>query len=319
MSDRLTPPTDGSAPEPGTKPALPSPLAIATELWLVVVAGQAVAYAGQYPTASDSVREAARNASSGASAEEIRTLTSTSTVVGVYVAVGVLLSVLSLLVVWMARTGHNWARMVLIFFSAFIVVQTVLGLFGDSASSWTTIPAVLSGVAALGAAYLLMQRDVETYCRAMAAFRKGGAVGGPNQGGYPQPPYTQGQQPPYPQNPQQPYQPPQQSHRPPSQPGYDPSARYDPHAYDPQGPPRYTPPPQTGPYGAPPPLYPSQPDDRRPDHRYPDDRGQPPQWEPARGENVRERPPNRPAGGTADGRDTDRRDTDRDDRGESRP
>lgn len=306
MSDRVTPSPDGSAPEPGAKPPLPSQLAIATELWLVVVAGQAVAYAGQYPTASDSVREAARNASSGASAEELRTLTSTPTVVGVYVAVGVLLSVLSLLVVWLARTGHNWARMVLIFFSAFIVVQTVLGLVGDSASSWTTIPAVLSGVAALGAAWLLMQRDVETYCRAMAAFRKGGAVGGPLPGGHPQPPY--------PQNPQQPYQPPQQSYRPPTQTGHDPSARYDPHAHDPhaygpQGSPRYSPPPQTGPYGAPPPLHPSHPDDRRPD-----DRAQPPQWEPARGENVRERSPNR-----SDGESADRRDTRRDDRGESRP
>lgn len=309
MSDRLTPSPDGSAPEPGTKPSLPSPLAIATELWLVVVAGQAVAYAGQYPTASDSVREAARNASSGASADEIRTLTSTPTVVGVYVAVGVLLSVLSLLVVWLARTGHNWARMVLIFFSAFIVVQTVLGLFGDSASSWTTIPAVLSGVAALGAAWLLMQRDVETYCRAMAAFRKGGAVGGPYQGGPPA-----GSQPPYPQNSQTPYQPPQQPHRPPSQSGYDPSGRYDPnaydpHAYDPQRPPRYAPPPHTGPYGAPPPLYPPHPEDRRPD-----DRAQPQQWEPARGENVRERPPRH-----SDDDSVDRSDTGRDDRGESRP
>jgi hypothetical protein len=190
--------------------------------------------------------------------------------------------------------------MVLIFFSAFIVVQTVLGLFGDSAASWTTIPAVLSGVAALGAAWLLMQRDVETYCRAMASFRKGGAVGGPDQGGHTHPPF--------PQAPQQPYQPPQQSYRPPTQTGYDPSARYDPHAHDPQGPPRYTPP-QTGPYGAPPPLYPSHPDSRRPD-----DRAQPQQWEPARGENVRERPPSRP-----DDDPADRRDTGRDDRGESRP
>ncbi|MBE7162034.1 MAG: hypothetical protein INR72_12380 [Williamsia herbipolensis] len=301
MSDRLSPPPGGSAPEPGAKPTLPSQLAIATELWLVVVLGQAVAYASQYPTASDSVREAARNASSGASAEEIRTLTSTGTVVGVYVAVGVLLSVLSLLVVWLARTGHNWARMVLIFFSAFIVVQTVLGLFGDSAASWTTIPAVLSGVAALGAAWLLMQRDVETFCRAMAAFRKGGAGGGPPSVG--QPPYPQQ---PY-QAPQQPYQPPQQSYRPPTQPGHDPSARYDPHAHDTQGPPRYTPPPTApGSYGAPPPLYPSYPERRS------DGDAQSGGWEPARGENVRERRPGRPDDVAGDRPDT----SGRDDRGE---
>jgi hypothetical protein len=215
--------------------------------------------------------------------------------------VGVLLSVLSLLVVWMARTGHNWARMVLIFFSAFIVVQTVLGLFGDSASSWTTIPAVLSGVAALGAAWLLMQRDVEAHCRAMAAFRKGGAIGGPPTG-HPQAPYPQG-----PQQPYQPYQPPQQSYRPPTQPGHDPSARYDPHAHDPQGPPRYTPPPTAPtPYGAPPPLYPSYPDPRSADAP------QPGGWEPARGENVRERRPGRPDDGPADRPDT----SSRDDRGE---
>lgn len=299
MSDRFSSPQAGPAPEFGGKPTLPSPLAIATELWLVVVIGQAVAYAGQYPAASDAVRQVARDRSTGATAEEVRMLTSTGTVVGIYVAAGVVLALISLLVVWLARSGRNWARLVLVFFSAYIVVQTVRGLFADTASSWTTIPAVLSGVAALGAAWLLMQRDSEAYCRAMAAFRHGGSTGGQRA--------ADGNQPPWP--PQQ-YSPPSQRQGPPQnqQPGYDPSARYDPHAHDPrqQGP-RYTPPP-TGAFGGPPPLYPQNPPRS-------DDRPQPDRWEPAQGENVSERPPRRPGDTTDYGSGH----SGRDDRGESRP
>ncbi|GAA2064046.1 hypothetical protein [Williamsia deligens] len=265
MSDRSPTPSGPAPQEPGGKPALPNPLAIATELWLVVVAGQAIAYAGQYPTASDSVREAARSASTGASADEVRMLTSTGTIVGVYVAVGVVLTLLSLLVVWMARSGRNWARLALMFFSAFIVAQTAVGLFGDAASSWTTIPAVLSGVAALGAAYLLVQRDTEKYCRAMAAHRRGG---GPTTWGTTPPAGpTPPQQPPYP--PQNPYPQNQYTQQHPPQNQYSQQNQYPPQQ-------QYQYPPTQGPDQR---SYPQQSPRYDPHAR----------WEPARGENVRER------------------------------
>ncbi len=240
-------------------------MAIATELWLLVIVCQVVAYVGQYPSASDSVRDAARSSSSGLNSDEIDLMTSTGLVVGVFTAVGVILAGVSLLVTWMARTGRNWARLALTFFSAFLVVQAILALFGDTGPRWTVVPTVIGGVAALGAAYLLVQKETEKYCKDMITYRKSGGAAQGAQNHLPYPPqqypqpgqayyqpnqYPSGQhQGPYPQNPYQPnpYQPN------PYQPGQYPTP--DPHGQFPQG--RY---PQQG--GYPPPGSGRSPDDR---------------------------------------------------------
>lgn len=245
------PPNQGTHPESGpqnTKPTLATPMAIGTELWLVVIVMQAVAYGGQYSAAADSVRRAAREAST----EQSDLMASTGLIVGVFVGVGVVVTAVSLLLVWLARSGHNWARLVLSFLSGFLVVQAVFSLFGDGGPAWTTIPSVISGVAALGAGYLLLQKDSEKYCRDMAVYRRGGATPTP---GYPPAPYPPapyppaqhspgaqqpGQYPPAPYPPSPQYDP--NRYQPPTQPypgqqhsqGQQPSPYYDPHAYDPR-------------------------------------------------------------------------------------
>ena len=176
------------------KPTLVNSMAIATELWLVVVLCQIVASIGEYSTVTESFRDSVRE-TKGATPEQVDLFTSGGFLVGVFVVATAIIAAVSLIVVWLARTGHNWARLVLAFFSAFLVVQAILALFGDSGTSWVMIPSVIGGVAALGAAYLLLQRETETYCRAMATYRKSGGTpptgwppnGGPPPNQYPPP------------------------------------------------------------------------------------------------------------------------------------
>ncbi|GGF22383.1 phage holin family protein [Williamsia phyllosphaerae] len=163
------------------KPTLVNSMAIATELWLVVVLCQIIASIAEYSTVTDSFRDSVRE-TSGASASEVDLVTSSGFLVGVFVVATAIIAAVSLLIVWLARTGHNWARLVLSFFSAFLVVQAVLALFGDNGATWATIPTVIGGVAALGAAYLLLQRETETYCKAMATYRKSGGTPPPGPG-----------------------------------------------------------------------------------------------------------------------------------------
>ncbi|MGU3291928.1 hypothetical protein [Williamsia sp. M5A3_1d] len=305
------PPNQGTHPDPGPgnpKPTLAAPMAIGTELWLVVIAGQAIAYGGQYSAASDSVRRAVREAST----DQPDLVASTGLIVGAFVGVGVVVTAVSLLLVWLARSGHNWARLVLSFLSGFLVVQAVFALFGDAGPAWTTIPAVISGVAALGAGYLLLQKDSEKFCRDMAVYRRGGATPTPfPPGSYPPAPYPPTQYPPNPyapnvyppaQGPSNQYPSPQvpspqydpNRYQPPTQQdqGYQPpSPYYDPHAYDPR-----TFEPQ---------AY-QQAHDSTPSTPPSDDRSS---ARPATGENVRERdlsaPDERSGGASPDGASPD--------------
>ncbi|MBJ7290715.1 hypothetical protein [Williamsia sp.] len=194
------------------KPTLVNSMAIATELWLVVVLCQIIASIGEYSTVTQSFRDSVRE-TKGATAQEVDLVTSSGFLVGVFVVATAIIAAVSLLIVWLARTGHNWARLVLSFFSAFLVVQAVLALFGGNGATWAMIPTVIGGVAALGAAYLLLQRETETYCKAMATYRKSGGTPPPGPGWPPNGGPPPGQYFPHGQYPQQgsyPYPPQQQ-------------------------------------------------------------------------------------------------------------
>ncbi|MBT0565976.1 7TM-DISM domain-containing protein [Williamsia sp. CHRR-6] len=221
--------TPSGPPEPErTKPTLATAMAIATELWLVVILGQAVAYLGQYSTLADSVRRSAREATTQA---ERDLGSNTAFIIAIYIAGALVLTVISLFLVWLARNGYQWARLTLTFISAFLVIQTVFALFDSVGPRWVTVPSVLSGVAALGAAYLLAQKECETYCTEMAAYRQArrpfaGSGSGPG-GPYPPAPYPGSPYPPQ-QYPAPPY--PRQSY---PAPPYPPQS-YPPQSYPPQ-------------------------------------------------------------------------------------
>ncbi|MGJ0117971.1 hypothetical protein ACQ7HM_02090 [Williamsia sp. MIQD14] len=298
------PPNQGTHPESSPqnpKPTLATPMAIGTELWLVVIAGQAIAYGGQYSAAADSVRRAAREAST----EQSDLMASTGLIVGVFVGVGVVVTAVSLLLVWLARSGHNWARLALSFLSGFLVVQAVFSLFGDGGPAWTTIPSVISGVAALGAGYLLLQKDSEKFCRDMAMYRRGGATPTPYPAAlyppnaFPPAQYPPSQYPPsqYPANQYPPAQyppaqyPPAQhppAQYPPAPPQYDPN-RYQPPAQQNQGSAQHgdqQPGPYYDPHAYDPRTFDPQAYQQAPPTPPADDRSS---ARPATGENVRER------------------------------
>lgn len=195
-------PYGGSSPESPNKPALASPMAIATELWVLIILAQCVVFGGQYQVAFDAADEVSRDMPEGELPD--------GAIWVVYVIVGLTLAAVFGVLAWLARSGRNWARLVLGFVSFYLVVQTVSAFFIEEADHWTMIPTVIGGVAALGAGVLLMHRDSDKYCKDMAAWRKsqshkGGQAPwpqGPPSGYPPNPTYPN----PYQQYPQQPYQ-----------------------------------------------------------------------------------------------------------------
>ncbi|GGB21514.1 hypothetical protein GCM10011489_07100 [Gordonia jinhuaensis] len=147
------------------RPPLVQHVAMATELWLVVILMQIVAYVGEYSRGRDIMRDAAN------SPEAADLVNSTAFLVTMWVVVGVIMAGISLTVVWFTRQGYNWARMVLIFFSAYVVVGAVSVWFTSDRTSWTMVPTEIGGVAALGALFLLGQRDSSGYFADMSVWR----------------------------------------------------------------------------------------------------------------------------------------------------
>lgn len=199
-------PYGGSSPESPGKPALASPMAIATELWALIILAQCVVFGGQYQVAFDAADEVSRDMPEGDLPD--------GAIWAVYVIVGLTLAAVFGVLAWLARSGRNWARLLLGFVSFYLVVQTVSAFFIEDADHWTMIPTVIGGVAALGAGVLLMHRDSDKYCKDMAAWRKS------QSGKDGQPPWSPGPPSQYPPNPdhpnsyqQYPYQPyPQQQY-----------------------------------------------------------------------------------------------------------
>ena len=171
MSAPIGPLPDDASGAP-SRPARPDSVSIASELWLVVVIGQIVAFFAQYQGIADSIREQVHAGSEGVPANQVTFMTSTPFIVTVLVGVAVVLSVIPLVFVWLARRGYNWARVVVAAMGVYVTVDMIWAFFVGRDPVWAMVPTVLSGVAGLGATILLMRRESDTYCRAMAEFRK---------------------------------------------------------------------------------------------------------------------------------------------------
>lgn len=214
----------GAGTEPtSNKPAIPNATAIATELWVLVIIAQCVIFGSQYRQFFDTADDVAKDNPDAQLPDGV--------VWAVIAVTGLVLAVVFAGLTWLARIGYNWARLVLGFFSFFLVVQTVSAFFADSSDTWVMIPTVIGGVAALGAGVLLMHRDSDKYCKDMTRWRKEKKQRPPsyyNSGNhynapYPPQPYSQPQ-------PQQ-YGPPQQYGQP-DQYGQQPQQWQQPHGQD---------------------------------------------------------------------------------------
>ncbi|MBD0020667.1 hypothetical protein GII33_18740 [Gordonia pseudamarae] len=198
---------------PAGRPKLADSVSIAVELWVVVIVGQIIAFVGQYQMIRDFVADYVADLPEDTPQSQIDLLSEPSTTVGLMVVVGTVLTVISIGVVLLVRNGYNAARVLLGGMSAYLAVSMVMAFFADMTPGWVMIPVVISGVAALGAAVMLMRGDSYTYCRAMARHRRdkrnpprpqmpasGGyppyPQGGYPQSGYPQAGYPQAGEPP---------------------------------------------------------------------------------------------------------------------------
>ena len=203
----------GAGPE-STKPALPNATAIATELWILVIVAQCVVFGSQYTQFFDTADEVAKDNPDAQLPDGV--------VWAVIVVTGIGLAVAFAALTWLTRIGFNWARLVLGFFSFYLVVQMVSAFFTDGSDTWVMVPHVIGGVAALGAGVLLMHRDSDKYCKDTARWRKQKKQQPPSYYTTPYPPQQYPQQP----YPPQPYSgqdgPPQYGQYPPA--GYQPPA-----------------------------------------------------------------------------------------------
>ncbi|MFW0785998.1 hypothetical protein AAFP35_15910 [Gordonia sp. CPCC 206044] len=201
-------PQPGVQTDRGERPKRPDAISIATELWVVVILGQIVALIGQYPALRDSWDRQVRSLPEDTPREEVDLLTSSGTLITVLALLGLALTAVSVMLVLLTRNGHNWARVIIAAVGVFLAVNLVFTLFGDVSPQWVMIPMVLSGVAAIGSSVLLLRRESEQYCRAMAEHRRrprfppgpppGGPFPGPGSGygpgNAPNWPYGVGQQ-----------------------------------------------------------------------------------------------------------------------------
>ncbi|HNP57035.1 MAG TPA: hypothetical protein PK331_14055 [Gordonia sp. (in: high G+C Gram-positive bacteria)] len=159
-------------PQPPQRPALISSIAIATELWLVVIVALALTQIGSYPTVRDAMDKRLAELPKDAS-ETVRRSAEMMTNPGLIVAslvVAVLVgAAIALTAMYFARAGYTWARLILSGLSAYVLVGGVMAFAGERV--WTQAPQIVAGVCAAAALLLLMRRDADTYCREMAQFR----------------------------------------------------------------------------------------------------------------------------------------------------
>ena len=168
----MTAPIHPAPTDPGTRPARPDAIAIATELWAVVILGQLVAYIGQYPWLRDAWDRQIRTLPADTPREQVEMLTSSTTLIVVLAIFGIALTAVSTFLVLMTRSGYNWARVIIAAMGVFITVNVLFTLFGHIEPQWVMIPMIISGVAALGASVLLLRRESDQYCREMTAYRR---------------------------------------------------------------------------------------------------------------------------------------------------
>ncbi|GAB17877.1 hypothetical protein GOEFS_041_00310 [Gordonia effusa NBRC 100432] len=158
------------------RPKLVESMAIALELWLVVIVGRIVASCGLFQTVksnADGQLTNPLNGNSEANTELIRSLSSTWALIAMLVVSAIIVGGISLTVMWFARQGYNWARMVTAGASLYVVVTTILDItvFGVE-PTWVGVPLIIAGVAAGGALVALLRRDTEKWCADMALYRQ---------------------------------------------------------------------------------------------------------------------------------------------------
>ncbi|MDY6809005.1 MAG: hypothetical protein SW127_08295 [Actinomycetota bacterium] len=183
----MTAPHQPASTEPGARPRRPDAVAIATELWVVVILGQLVAFIGQYPSLREAWDRQVNTLPADTPREELDLLNSSATLIAVLALVGLALTVVSAVLVLLTRNGYNWARIVIAAGGVFLAVNLVFMIFGEVDPVWVMVPMVLSGVAAIGASVLLLRRESEQYCRDMSEHRRRPAPpppGPPSGGGH---------------------------------------------------------------------------------------------------------------------------------------
>lgn len=173
----MSAPFDPTAPpvDDGTdRPTRPDALAIATELWIVVILTQIVAFFGQYPTLRKTWDEqvATMPKDTQTQREQVEMMSSGVLLIVVMVVACVILTAISVTAVIFARNGYNPARLILAAMGFFVAFNLLFALFGSMDPAWVMIPMIISGVAAGGASVLLLRREPDEYCRDMAAFRR---------------------------------------------------------------------------------------------------------------------------------------------------
>ncbi|GAB33135.1 hypothetical protein [Gordonia otitidis] len=175
MSQFLDPRRDQGPSRPDVtreRPKLPDSVAIACELWIVVVIARTITAILQYPALRKVMEENVANLPADTPRSETDMFTSTGFIVTVIVITAVVMSAISLTFVWFARKGYNWARVLLGAMGAFVLIDMVSSLIAGVEPWWVGIPLIISGIAALGATVLLLRRESDAYCRAMAEYRR---------------------------------------------------------------------------------------------------------------------------------------------------
>lgn len=171
----------GPGPQPPTWPApppVPKPergprpddVKLSVQLWIFVILASAISRVAQAFSArgSDELREQFNRMREGdgiiarTSREQYRTFeqydTTTFVLALVMVVVGV--AVAGVLVYFLWR-GHSWARLVLQFVAAFVLVQGVLAFFSGNAT--IAVPAILAAIAVVGAMITANSREAMEY------------------------------------------------------------------------------------------------------------------------------------------------------------
>ncbi|MFT3716831.1 MAG: hypothetical protein QM774_13075 [Gordonia sp. (in: high G+C Gram-positive bacteria)] len=178
----------------GPPPTRPDTIRMALQFWVVVALGMLVSLAGMYtPLRTEALKMAKETAKTqptgGASVDQLATFSAISGMVMMAVAGLLIAGVLSLMV-WQ---GRGWARLGLTWLSAFIAVMTVLDVIGStlgtpsadatSMPTWTMVPRIIAGVAAMGAVAVLMNAESGRFCTAMDEYRGTRRVGTHPTGG----------------------------------------------------------------------------------------------------------------------------------------
>lgn len=170
------------APPPAPKPERgprPDDVKLSVQLWVFVILASAIARVAQAFTnrGSKELREQfdAMREGDGLIARSFREqyktfeqYDSTTFVMALgMVVVGVIVTGALVYFLW---RGHSWARLVLQFVAAFVLVQGVLAFFSDQAP--VAVPAILATIAVVGAMITANSRE------AMAYFKPGSTVAG---------------------------------------------------------------------------------------------------------------------------------------------